>query len=138
MDLEIFGISVRVALSEPFGHRLQLGADGLEAHTGLGVRHQRNDAMGVGDERHRHVDVGIVPGEPGRDNAQHRVRVVIEFKRLTNDCGVAVEVPFPEEVADDGDTRRVLGNGHVTRGERATQHCGHSEMLESVGGKAYP
>ena len=116
--------------------RLQLAIGRLDRHAG---RESREDVElvvqavlrgHVGLHRHRDLDVAG-QRQADRRHADDGVGLPVELQRLADDVGPAAEVPAPEPVRDDRDSRAV--RAVLVRGEVAPLGHPHTECVEEIG-----
>ena len=97
----------RVGLEELEVELLKFGVDLLARDTGPDAHHRAIARVVIGTNRDGSVDVGVIPGEANRKDADDCVELIVEPKRLAEDVASTEEMALPEGVAQQRDRRAV-------------------------------
>ncbi len=119
-------------LGELLQQRLQFGVDGRESYPWFQLQQRAVVNVGVVADFERQIDGSIFPREPRWQHSDDGVVLVHKLNSAPDHGWIAIEVPLPEQIAQNHHRLRVLTVGSIGGDESASQQRGHSEMTAGI------
>ena len=128
-------VVVRMLRRAPGADHVQLRFRLLRRDAGPQVRLERakpsrRPRIVAAGDRGGQPQIGDVPLEPRRHDADDRPRLAVEHQRAADHAGVCAEQRHPRAVVHHGDRRRA--RRRVRRAERSAEQRLHAEEVEAV------
>src|ERR1700737_4172130 len=113
------------------GKRLKLRFGSREFRSRLQFHERKPIVMRIGGRDSGNVHIGVAPSETRRYDANHSVKLMIQFNGFANDIAASTELALPEQIAEHSNAGSVP-SGSIRGREFASQKRRYAHVFKEV------